>query len=211
VKKALILISGIAEHAYGHEQFLASIEGEDFAKGFDLVENYDYQPALDAWTLPGKVSRVYMDPVRLRLNLHKSQKVRKGLEDKVKSLKNGGYEVTLVCHSLGCWVAAMSKVEVENVYFFGSPIGWATPVLRSIVRNQIDKLFFPIPLHVANLFVNYYSINDIVGNIPTAFKRNGEPSKWAFGADRVYEFETYTPHHWPNYMAWVRRNGGLQK
>lgn len=202
-KKALLLISGISEVEYCLTDLQAHRIFPKLKNTFQKIEEFKYQYVLDELTLNNRISRVYLDPARLKIDGLKKAIIKKMLQLHIELLKREGYDVYLFCHSLGTWIAAMTNVKVSGAWFAGSPIGWFAPLGRFIVRNDIS--FWPnqkCPLKVENTFYNLFSKKDKVGNVSILSANK----KWGFGAQYKYEYETNTEHDFTQYLDWILHN-----
>jgi hypothetical protein len=197
IKRTLIVISGISYDDYGLRDVSGSPMYSELRQAYDNIVEFRYQHLLDFATLPDPISRVYLDPLRLKLGVIRKTLITTNLKNLVK--KSGGH-VDIFAHSLGCWITAMTDIKVNDAYFFGSPIGFKTPVARFIVRNDIAFLPMSKPaFKVKNQFLNLWSERDLVGNKPVLC----DDKKWGFGAKLSLDIETNTGHDFKEYLTYM--------
>jgi len=136
MKKALVLVQGIHEHRYIKTALRSS--------GFDhsVYEKLPYvktEETFDAFSIEFDWWDKYGDIVKFFFNPFRRKAVCKLLEKKVERLKKLGYEVDIMCHSLGTCIVLCSNVQVDKVYMIGSPLSMKTPILGKMVRDYIKK------------------------------------------------------------------------
>lgn len=196
MKKALVLIDGIGTGPYMEEDIKKHPQYKKLLEIYDIF-TLEYQHILDYGTVPGELSRKYADPIRFKLNSFRQKMCVSAAETLIKFLQRQYGKVDAIAHSQGTQILYKSKIHLDKVVMCGSPIGWATPTIRFIVRNDIS--FFPntpTPLSCDSL-INLYSSNDLVGNVPS-IKAN---KKWAAGSKEIpFEFNTLKSHDFNDYL-----------
>lgn len=201
MKKFLLILSGISVKPYGIETLktnqvlwkkLIDLYGEE-----NIVE-LDYNQYLDSFTIQNEFNLKYFDPLRLKLNPFRRNKILKSIENLIETKQNQGYTIDSLCHSQGCWVLALSKAKLNKVIFTGSPIGFENTIGRMIVRQSICPFPWSKPLMSCEIFINLYSDNDFVGHIPSL-----KEEKWRFGAKETKEIMTGTPHDLDLYSDFI--------
>lgn len=205
MKNALVILTGISVGPYGVETLnKESALLNYFNNNYDLIQELDYNKHLDSYTIQTKFNLKYLDPVRLRLNPFRRHKIIKEIELAVRELQLQGYNVDFLCHSQGCWVAAMTELNVRNCIFTGSPIGFQNPVGRFIVRANIAPWPWSKPSFRCERFLNLYSTYDFVGRVPSLI------SKWFFGASSTKEIDCMNSHSFDEYLHFIVRNNLLK-
>ena len=201
MKKYLIILSGVSVKSYGLEtlkhndelwQKLCSIYGEK-----NIFEP-DYNQYLDSWTIQHNFNLKYLDPLRLKLNPFRRNKILKSIENLIKMKKQQGYEVDAICHSQGCWVLAMCKSKLNKVIFTGSPIGFQSVIGRALVRQSICPFPWSKPNLSCRKIINLYSDYDFIGKFPSL-----DDKKWRFGAKEFVEVMTSTKHGLDEYADFI--------
>jgi hypothetical protein len=205
VKKALLILSGITVKTYGMDTLNKdqNVLGY-FKQNYELIEELDYNKHLDSYTLQISFNLKYLDPLRLTLNPFRRHKIIRVLESKIRSLQIEGYEVDLVCHSQGCWVVALTNLHIDQAIFTGSPIGFRNLLGRSIVRASISPWPWSKTPFTCDKFINLYSSNDFVGNVPSLNK------EWFFGAKLSKEIDCMTSHDFNEYLHFITTNNLLK-
>ncbi len=205
MKKALLILTGVSVKPYGMDALNKdpNVLGY-FKQNYELIEELDYNQYLDSYTLQTSFNLKYFDPVRLTLNPFRRHKIIQEIEFKIKAWQLTGYEVDLLCHSQGCWVAALTNLHINRAIFTGSPIGFKNSIGRFIVRENIAPGLWSSPLFVCERFLNLYSSKDFVGNVPSLIK------KWFFGAKFFKEIDTGTLHDFSQYLNFIILNNLLK-
>lgn len=163
---------------------------------YEKVVHFTYQDILDRHAI---VAKTLLDPVRFRFYPKAKAEIITRLETIINFLKIEGHDVDILAHSLGCWISAKAKVQVDRVIHMGSPIGWVGPVGRFFVRQDIASAFWTKPPLTCNKFFNLYSENDFVGKHPVL----SDP-KWGYGAAIKQEFNTLTKHDGDQYVEFLK-------
>lgn len=200
-------ISSTDTQKYGHESVT------DNSRFVSLIENYYdeivyfyYQEILDRGAFIGKT---LLDPIRLKIKGATKNHIVGRFEGLVNRILSQGKEVHILGHSLFCWVSQLAELKVEKVIHCGSPVGFATPILRFIVRNDIARFPWTKPKLQANKFINLYStsgwLKEPVGTKP--FIKDNR--KWALGAELAIELDTKQTHDFSDYIEFLVQNRRL--
>jgi len=133
--KALIIITGIGESAYGIDCLKKTGVYPLAAEYYDCIKEIDYQPILDRRNMCFKTLG---DPIKYMLS-PKSHKVREFIEAETKQLLRNSDEVDLLTHSLGGWISEELHIKVHNWYSLASAVGWFLPFGRMMIDLRIQK------------------------------------------------------------------------
>lgn len=155
-KKALVLIQGINNDNYLKKAMVASEYDFSAYSNIKLVQTeneFDKKKSFVHFIpfVGDSLSDVivfYKDQVGRQAVCRKTRKL-------IKSLQADGYEVDLLCHSLGCQIALacgdeLNPVKVNKTTFLASPLGIGLPPLRWKVFSHARK--FSVNFSTASLF-----------------------------------------------------------
>jgi hypothetical protein len=190
MKRCLIIVGGISDHAYGIEQLCKQkvIWKRLINKyGRDHIYEIDYQKIMDKYAFAFKS---LLDPVRLTL-MPKGWRAEKFVEKELQRYASLYDEVDVISHSLGSWILPKCNVRLNNLYLIASPLGWFTPLARGFVKLNVWS-----PKVKPNKLFWICSKNDPISNHPPELK-----GKWTMGANYVEYIDSGTTHDLGKYMV----------
>jgi hypothetical protein len=190
MKRCLILVGGISDHAYGLDQLC---EYKTFYQkmvkkyGRQHIYEIDYQKIMDKYAFAFKS---LMDPVRLVM-MPKGWRAEKFVEKELQRYASMYDEVDVISHSLGSWILPKCKVILNNLYLIASPLGWFTPTARKFVQLNV----WNPKVRPKNLYY-IYSTKDPISSHPP--KLDG---KWSMKSDHLEIIDTGTSHDLRKYLT----------
>jgi hypothetical protein len=195
-KRVLIVIGGITENLY----FRRDLES-DISLLCELYKKYEYIVEIntnkhrDSWSPRFIDKSPWTDVYKLYLNPFRRRAIHREIEKTVERFQNNGYEIDVFAHSLGTVELTGTNIQVNNVCFFGSPLGMDFPC-GAFCRNKLAPFPFSRPKFRCENFYNFYSPRDIVGTSPIL-----SDYRCNFGVLSNQEFNTNTVHDLTEYLS----------